>query len=120
MQKEKLTPNEILALTDFVLERLEQLDRKPKFWGRKAWEKRVFDFRRDFSQTLEQGTNTFHGAIWQFFECNDRLFFGNGKNGMRELVEYTQYVNGVWVYHNPTTNVYKVVYPSDHKLVPMI
>ncbi len=114
---QKLTSCEIFALTDLVIERLEQLNPKPRFFGRKAWERRMHKFHANFFNVLEQGNMNFYGAIWHFFECNDKLFLG--ECGMRELAEHTTCTDGVWVYHNPSTNLYRAVYPSNKILVPM-
>lgn len=106
---------EIQILTNFILERLDELVPQPKIFGKKRWLKSRNQTREKIFLALHQ--NTFHSVIWQLFECDDHLFLG--ENGMRELAEHTTREDGVWVYHKPRTNVYRAVYPSNRILVPM-
>lgn len=96
---DNLKSEEILALTNFVVQRVKELDPEPRFFGRQQWHERIKLFECRFKDTLDYETNSFYGAIWHFFEGNNKLFLGT--NGMRELAEHTKKCGNSWIYQKP-------------------
>lgn len=61
-------------------------------------------------EVLEEGKNNLYGAIWQFFEGNDRIFLG--ENGMMELAEHTEKKGDKWIYRNWHKDVETTIYTA--------
>lgn len=110
MNYDKMTHEEAVALVNFVVERVKQLDRKPILFGRRKWEENLLSFKCNFLDVLKEGKNNFRGAIWQFFEERDDLFLG--ENGLLELAEHTSKEGDSWVYRNWYKNIERVIYTA--------
>ncbi len=105
---DKMKRAEAVALTNFVVKRLKFLNPEPRFFGKRKWEEKLMKFESDFIDVLVNGRNNFYGAIWQFFESNDKIFLG--EYGMRELAEHTKKKNNKWLYKHPNEEQEYLVY----------
>lgn len=94
MGYDKMKRAEAVALTNFVVKRLKLLDPQPRFLGKVKWGEKLLKFELDFIDVLVNGKNNFYGAVWQFFEGNDKIFLG--EYGMRELADNTQKKENKW------------------------
>lgn len=93
---EKMKHEEVIALLEFVKERVREIYPKSIFFGKKKMESRLRRMEDYFIDVLESGENNFYGAVWHYFESSDRMFLG--KNGLRELAENTCKEGDTWIY----------------------